>query len=185
MDGLRHRMIWTFPVMVLAGCGGDPVGPEADVTGFYSLESVDGRSEGWAVSDPGSPVLIEIYESSIDLRHDQSCVLQRSMSELDMTDPDDWVQTVVQDWTTCSYTVEGGDVRLSFAPPEGGPDAHRITPFLFPQGGTLTASFRSEDHPRGDNVYVHKVLSLMEDGRRFVYTTEENSSGGGPCILIC
>ena len=185
MDGWSRRRIWTVPFLILASCGGDPVGPEADVTGFYSLQSLDGQSEGWAVSDPGSPVLIEIYESSLDLRHDRSCALQRSMSELDMTDPDDWVQTLVQDWATCTYTVEGDDVRLSFARPGGGADAHRITPFLFPEGGTLTASFRSEDRPRGDNVYVHKVLHLMEDGRRFVYATEENSSGGGPCILIC
>ena len=170
----------------LAACNTDPVGPGAEFSAAYELQTIDGHENPWVISEAGSTVVVEISRAEIDLRNDLSCVMQRELSQLDQSDPLDWVQTIIWDWADCTYVIDNGRITMTFPSRDGEVRGDGGPPFLLPNGGILSGSYSRVDVPRGDHVFVDRTLTITEDGSVYVYRTPENSGGGGGgCFFAC
>ncbi len=107
---MDRMMLVSFSALALLSCGDDGTGPpEANVTGTYVLESVNGAPLPWRLINP-SPTRIEVTAGSLTLSDGTSCTVSLTVR----TTEDGEVTTDINS-QDCQYTHSHGAITVSYA----------------------------------------------------------------------
>ena len=120
VESMHRTILVALSALSLLGCRGDGLGPtEIDVTGAYTLESVNGAALPWRLLSLG-PARTEVTAGSLILREGTSCRVA-----LTLLTTEDGVETTVDNSLECEYTYSYGAITVSY--PNGSVDTGLVT----------------------------------------------------------